>query len=159
MTCTYVIQSFHTLQNWCNRGGNTIFKYIMLSLLSQFGSAFSLLKKGCQYFRPCNECTSHWCLVMSFCAPGSHMRVSTACLWTLNRVRLWLELTVAGEALVVWAVLWGAEPSMEFPPIRYAPELLMIWPPDSPMARVPFPLPLLTIPWVLTWAELPCVSK
>ncbi len=26
MTCTYGIQSFHTLQNCCNRGGNTIFK-------------------------------------------------------------------------------------------------------------------------------------
>ncbi len=22
------VQSFHTRQNWCNRGGNTIFKYL-----------------------------------------------------------------------------------------------------------------------------------
>ncbi len=28
MTCTYGIQSSHTLQNWCNRSGNTMFKYM-----------------------------------------------------------------------------------------------------------------------------------
>ncbi len=34
-------KSFHTFQNCCNRGGNTIFKYIMFpSLVPQFGSAF-----------------------------------------------------------------------------------------------------------------------
>ncbi len=47
------------------------------SLLPQFGSAFSLLKKGVsQYFCPynkCNECTSHWGLVMSFFAHGLHL--------------------------------------------------------------------------------------
>ncbi len=38
-----------------------------LSLLPQFGSAFFFSKEGVsQYFYPFNECTSHWCLVMSF---------------------------------------------------------------------------------------------
>ncbi len=63
------VQSFHTLQNCCNRGGNTILStwIIFPSLFPQFGSAFSLLKKGvCQFFCPYNECTSHSCLVMSF---------------------------------------------------------------------------------------------
>ncbi len=63
MTYGYIwIQSFHTFQNCCNRGGNSIFKYINF-----FVATVSLLKKGVsQYFCPYNECTSHWCLVMSF---------------------------------------------------------------------------------------------
>ncbi len=37
------VQSLHKLQNWCNRGGNTIFKYInyVFILLAQFGVFFS----------------------------------------------------------------------------------------------------------------------
>ncbi len=36
------VQSLHTLQNCCNRGGNTLFKYMNMfpSLLPQFGSVF-----------------------------------------------------------------------------------------------------------------------
>ncbi len=45
------------------------------SLLPQFGSAFSLLKKGVsQYLCPYNECTSHWCLVMNFLAQGLYLK-------------------------------------------------------------------------------------
>ncbi len=36
-----------------------LFLSTLMSLLAQFGSTFSLLKKGCQYFCPYNECTSH----------------------------------------------------------------------------------------------------
>ncbi len=40
--------------------------WIMFPSLPQFWKClFSSREKGCQYFCPHNECTSHWCLVMS----------------------------------------------------------------------------------------------
>ncbi len=55
--CTWV-QSFHSLQNWCNRDGNTMFKYMnyVSIFVGTVWKCFSLLKKGCQYFCPYNEC-------------------------------------------------------------------------------------------------------
>ncbi len=45
---TWVL-SFHTLQNCCNRGGNTILSALImfLSLLPQFGRVFFSSKEGC----------------------------------------------------------------------------------------------------------------
>ncbi len=66
MTCTYGIQSFHTLQNCCNRGRNIFFSVHEFFCCHSLEVPFSLLKKGCQYFCPYSKCTSHWCSVMSF---------------------------------------------------------------------------------------------
>ncbi len=53
------LQSFHTLQNCCNRGGNNFFKYMDLFVATVRKCPFSLLKKEVsQYFCP-YECTSH----------------------------------------------------------------------------------------------------
>ncbi len=58
------------------------------SLLPQFGSAFSLLKKGVsQYFCPYNECTSHWCLD-EFLAQGLHLKSHQKC---SPGIRTWLS--------------------------------------------------------------------
>ncbi len=48
MNFTYAwVQSFHTLQNCCNRGGNTIFNYMDFFVATVWKCLFSLLKKGC----------------------------------------------------------------------------------------------------------------
>ncbi len=67
MTCTYGFSHFRHLQNW---DGNTIFKYmnyVPIVVATDLEVHFSVLKKGCQYFCLYSVCTSHWCLVMSFC--------------------------------------------------------------------------------------------
>ncbi len=70
MTCTYVFSHFRHFQNYCNRDGNTIFKYmnyVPIVVATYLEVHFSVLKKGVsQYFCLYSVCTSHWCLVMSF---------------------------------------------------------------------------------------------
>ncbi len=51
------VQSFHTLQNCCKRGGNTIFKYIHFFIATVWKCFFS----SKQYFCAYNECTSQTC--------------------------------------------------------------------------------------------------
>ncbi len=67
MTCTYGYSHFIHFKTTEVEIECLITRIMFPSLLPQFGSAFSLLKKGVsQYFCPYNECTSRWCLVMSF---------------------------------------------------------------------------------------------
>ncbi len=70
MTCTYGYSHFRHFQNYCNRDGNTIFKYtnyVPIIVATDLEVHFSFLKKGVsQYFCLYSVCTSHWCLVMSF---------------------------------------------------------------------------------------------
>ncbi len=64
------VQSFYTLQNCCNRDGNTFFKYmnyVSIFVATVWKRLFLFSKEGVsQYLCPYNECTSHWCLVMNF---------------------------------------------------------------------------------------------
>ncbi len=65
------------------------------SLLPQFGSAFSLLKKGVsQYFCPYNERTSHWCLVMSFWLKSAFKVTSDVFSW----IRSWLSADLSSSS-------------------------------------------------------------
>ncbi len=85
------IQPFHTLQNCCNRGGNTVFKCIFkifVALSTSFHLCchslevpYSLLKKRVsKYFCPYYECTSHWCLFGDeFLAQGLHLKSHQRC--------------------------------------------------------------------------------
>ncbi len=66
MTCTYGYSHFIHFKTAATEV-DIQFLSTLISLLPQFGSAFSLLKKGMfQYFCPYKECTSHWCLVIHF---------------------------------------------------------------------------------------------
>ncbi len=66
VTCTYGYSHFIHFKTVATEV-EIYFLSTWISLLPQFGSAFSLLKKGVsQYFCPYNECTSNWCLVMNF---------------------------------------------------------------------------------------------
>ncbi len=71
MTCTYGFSHFRHFQNCCYRDGNTIFKYmnyVPIVVATDLEVHFSVLKKGVsQYLCVYSVCTSHWCLVMSFC--------------------------------------------------------------------------------------------
>ncbi len=58
MTCSYGCRQFIHFKTVATEV-EILFLSTLMSLLAQFGSAFSLLKKGCQYFCPYNECTSH----------------------------------------------------------------------------------------------------
>ncbi len=66
----YGYSHFRHFQNYCNRDGNTIFKYmnyVPIVVATDLEVHFSVLKKGVsQYFCLYSVCTSHWCLVMSF---------------------------------------------------------------------------------------------
>ncbi len=84
------VQSFHTFQNCCNRGGNTIFKYIMFpSLVPQFGSGYFSSKEkkspstfvyimNVQVIGVCDE----------FLAQGLHLKSHQRC---SAGIRTWLS--------------------------------------------------------------------
>ncbi len=94
------VQSFHTLQNCCNRGGNTIFKYINYVsifrefhvsklMLPQFGSAFFSSKEG-----GVPVLVSIWWMYKSlvfgdeFLAQGLHLKSHQRC---SAGIRTWLS--------------------------------------------------------------------
>ncbi len=56
MTCSYGCRHFIHFKTVATEL-EIQFLSTLMSLLAQFGSAFSLLKKGCQYFCPYDECT------------------------------------------------------------------------------------------------------
>ncbi len=77
-------------------------------LLPMFGSVLFSSKKGCpEYFCPYDECTSHWCLVMSFwlkvCILKSHQKC-------LAGIRTWLSADQSSSSTLTESSfsLWSA---------------------------------------------------
>ncbi len=72
--------------------------FMFPSLLPQFGSAFSLLKKGLsQYLCPYNECKNHWSLVMSFWLIFLIFRYKVDVNPTFSRVSISLQVIIRYE--------------------------------------------------------------
>ncbi len=96
------------------------------SLLPQFGSAFSLLKKGVsQYFSPYNECTSHWCLAhlkshqrcsAAFCRPVKFFHTDWIIIshWFLSYTQRHCKVRIEKSSVQTVAIKLEAHNSLEY---------------------------------------------
>ncbi len=96
-----------TVISYTSKGGNTIFKYMnyVSIFVASLEVSFSLLKKEVsQYFCPYDECTSHWCLVMSFwlkvCFQSHRSVINALTLTTLIYIYIYIYIYKYCEILL-----------------------------------------------------------